>query len=111
MTPLDAAHAHEFGRDLSQTEVAELNRRVLAELSENLELLLRQAARRFVQDTLAAALPGVYLRRAEEFERVGNPAGDDAARACRRHAWLLAQGLPHDMAAEVDEWLSSEVVR
>lgn len=106
---LDAEHAHEFGRGMSQTERDALNRRALRGMGDQLELMLRQAARRFIAETLTAAFPSTWLRRAEQLEAVGTPAADEAAKAARRHAWLLAQGLPDDVASEVDEWLAAEV--
>ena len=100
-------HAHEFGRGWSATDRAALNRRVMRQLGDGLELILRQAARRFIQQTLAEALPVTWLRRAEQFEQVGTPAADEMARNCRRHAWLLASdGLPDGYAAEVADLLA-----
>lgn len=108
-TSLDAEHAHEFGRGMSQAERDALNRQALRQLGDDLELMLRQAARRFVAETLTAAFPGTWLRRAEQLEAVGTPAADEAAKAARRHAWLLAGGLPLDIVEEVDDFLAREV--
>lgn len=50
-------------------------------------------------DALREATPAYWVRRAEALEAVGTPSGDDAARECRRHAWLLAQ-MTADQVAE-----------
>lgn len=99
----DASTAHEFGVGFSAAAIAAANRRVLASMGENLELLLQQAARRFVEDTLQSALPATWLRRAEQFEQVGSESADAAAHQCRRHAWILAsaESLAGDLSAEV----------
>jgi hypothetical protein len=76
--------------------------------------------RRVLQQALTEALPSYWERRARSFDDVhpdelplpleadpeaaarGSSAAQ-AALACRRHAWLLAQELPADMAAEIDD--------
>ncbi len=110
-TRMGADRAHEFGVGMSQTEIRALNRRVLARLGDDLELMLAQAARRCVQQVFTEALPAVWLRRAEQFEAVGSTSADESAKTCRRHAWLLAEGLPHEVAAELDDFLAGEVIR
>ena len=108
---LDAAHAHTYGvGGVSQTEARMQVRRGLQSLSDAWPDVLVQIIRREIQQAFLEALPAYWCRRAETFEAVGTATADASARACRRHAWLLAEGLPHDVAAELDEWLASEVV-
>ena len=98
-------NAHLFGlQRLTAPEHRAMQRRALVSLRPELDQFWRQVARRVIQEVVAEALPGTWLRRAEQVEKVGTPSADEAARNCRRHAWLLAtQGVPDDMAAEVDE--------
>lgn len=45
--------------------------------------------RRVIQDAITEASAAYWDRRAATFARVGTPACDQTALACRRHAWLL----------------------
>lgn len=93
--------AHLYGLNMRATEVRAIGRRVFRQLaaSGELEQLIANVWRRVVLEALQEALPGHWLARAEELERA---EAWDAAVACRRHAWLLSQGLPVDVADEVD---------
>lgn len=102
---LPADRAHLFGVGMPVTERRALSRRALVSLREALPDLVEQLARRCIQQAVEEALPTYWLSRAEALEAVGTPAADEAARQCRRHSWLLAQGLPDGIAAEVDEVL------
>lgn len=109
---LDAAQAHTYGvGGVSQAEALAQARRGLQALSGAWPEVLAQVIRRAIQQAFLEALPAYWCRRAEVFESVGTASADASARACRRHAWLMAEGLPLDFAAEVDEWLSGEVFR
>jgi hypothetical protein len=50
--------------------------------------LVAQMQVRVIQDALAAGLASTWLRRAEDFHRVGTPACDEIAQACRNRASL-----------------------
>lgn len=52
---------------------------------------LEQIARRFVVDMLLESTERYWLRRAHDFAKVGTPACDEIARACRLKASLVAQ--------------------
>ena len=52
---------------------------------------LEQIARRFVVDMLLEASSAYWLRRAEDFAKVGTPACDEIARACRNKAALCRE--------------------
>lgn len=104
-TILPVDRAYEFGRGVSVTERRVLARRGLAQLRDVLPDLVEQLARRCVQQAVEEALPTYWLARAERLEQVGTAWADAAAIACRRHAWLLAQGLPAAMEAELTEAL------
>ncbi len=109
---LDAERAHLYGvGGVSHTEARLQVRRGLQTLSDAWPDVLVQIIRREIQQAFLEALPAYWCRRAETFEAVGTPTADASTRACRRHAWLLAEGLPHDVAAELDQWLAAEVVR
>lgn len=82
-----------------------LARRGLASLAESLPEMWARIGRRAIQQAVYEALPTYWLVRAERLEQVGTPWADEAAANCRRHAWLLSQGLPDDLAAELDEVL------
>lgn len=101
---LPIEHAHLFGRGVSQTEVRQASARVLAQLVTDPGFWDR-VARRVILAAVAESLPSTYTRRAEGLEQIGTVWADEAAVACRRHAWLIAQGLPDDLEAEVDEAL------
>ncbi|MGC3953418.1 MAG: hypothetical protein QM804_04050 [Propionicimonas sp.] len=100
-------NAHLFG--LQRPTAAEhrsMQRRAMASLLTEPDQFWQQVARRVIQEVLAEALPDTWLRRAEQFQKVGTPSADEAAKNCRRHAWLLAtRGMPDDLASEVEEVL------
>lgn len=52
---------------------------------------LEQIARRFVIDMLLEAEESYWLRRADDFAKVGTPACDEIARACRNKAMLCRE--------------------
>lgn len=106
---LPAELAHRFGLGVSQTDLAAASRRGLASLRECWPEVVAQSLFRALQQALLEALPAYWCRRAEVFERVGSASADSAAVACRRHAWLLAQGLSPDLAAELDDYLAEVV--
>lgn len=101
--PID--RADQFGRGLSQTEAYAANRRGLVALRDAWPDVVAQILSRALRQGFLEALPAYWLRRAETLEAVGTPAADESARTCRRHAWLLAQGLPEAVAEEVDRYL------
>lgn len=104
---LDAEHAHLFGIGVSQTERNALSRRGLASLAECWPQVVAQMAVRAAIQALTEALPLYWIRRSEELEQVHTAWADDAAMACRRHAWILTtEGLPPDLVAEVDDLLA-----
>jgi hypothetical protein len=65
-----------------------VNRRGLARLVEDVE----HFNRRVLEDALNAACSSYWLRRAETFARVGTPAADEIAEACRHKAELSLVG-------------------
>lgn len=85
-----AEEAHRYGVGISETHRYNITQRGLASLMEVMPDFLDQVARRAIQHGLQEALPPYWLRRAETFEKVGTPTADETAKACRRHAWLLA---------------------
>lgn len=96
--------ADNFGRDMSQTQLRDLNARGLSSLSSVWPALVEQMLRRAIQQAFTEALPSYWLRRAEQLEAVGTAWAEGAAVACRRHAWLLSQGLPEQVADELNDW-------
>lgn len=107
--PIEHAHLYGVG-GVSQAGARMQVRRGLQSLSDAWPDVLVQIIRREIQQAFLEALPAYWCRRAETLEAVGTATADASARACRRHAWLLADGLPHDVAAELDEWLAAEGV-
>lgn len=59
--------------------------------------LLDQIARRFVIDMLLEAQESYWLRRADDFAKVGTPKCDAIAQACRSKALLCRE-------ESADEW-------
>lgn len=58
---------------------------------------LETLARRFVVDMLLEAQESYWLRRADDFAKVGTPECDEIARACRAKAFLCRE-------ESADEW-------
>ncbi|WP_210441505.1 hypothetical protein [Nocardioides xinjiangensis] len=58
---------------------------------------LEQIAHRFVIDMLLQAQESYWLRRAEDFAKVGTPHADEIAQACRNKAILCRE-------ESTDEW-------
>lgn len=98
---LPVERAHEFSVGLPASALAGADRRALVALWADAEAVMAQMATRFVQQLVTEALPSTWLRRAMVFEAVGTASADESARACRRHAWLLALDPPADVATEV----------
>lgn len=51
---------------------------------------LEQSAHRFLQDAFSEATASYWIRRAEQFDAVGNERCDRIAEACRQRAALAA---------------------
>lgn len=68
---------------------------------------LAQARRRVIEDALLEGTKAYWLRRAEDFARVGTPTADATALACRRHAQLVTDlGLDAETTAVLEEVLT-----
>lgn len=106
--PAELAHLYGVG-GVSQTRVTAASRRGLVALRNAWPEVLTQMIRRAIQQAFQEALPAYWLRRSEQLAEVGTPWADAAALSCRRHAWLLAQGLPDDVLAEIDDVMGTEV--
>lgn len=92
---------------MSQAELRMQVRRGLQVLADAWPEMFAQIVRRALAQAFLEGTVAYWLRRAETFEAVGTASADESAKSCRRHGWLLAQGLPHDLAAEVDEALDA----
>lgn len=88
---------------VSEVEAAQGARRGLQALTDAWPEVLAQIIRRALRQAFFEALPAYWIRRAEELEAVGTDSAWVSAAECRRHAWLLAQELPPEIAEAIDE--------